>query len=200
MKIESNKLYIFLAIILAIILILNLLLCIVMPFLLIIEIIIAFCEYLTVKKIKKINNQKNKKEIMENNLLVNGYRKIYDGLFIKEDKKLLNILGKDYQFKQIINCELIQNNKSLNSSYERTEGKIKDNGKIKSKTSSLSSTFDYCNELYLNITVDDFTNPNIKLNIKDIGTLSTTGKKYKKTIEKANEILSLFKIIIAKNN
>ena len=44
------------------------------------------------------------------------------------------------------------------------------------------------------------SNPNIKLNVRGKGLLNTSGKKYKNVMKKANEILSLFKLIISKNN
>lgn len=200
MEIQSKGAYVFLASILAILLVLNLLLCIVMPFLLIIEIIIAICEYFTIRKIKGIKRQILEKEKIENNLLRNDYKKIFDNLFIDENRKILNIYGKDYGFSQIIDCELVQNNSTINSTLGNTKGKIKNNGKIKARTNTLSAETNYCNELYLNITVDDLYNPNIKLNVRGVGVLNTNGEKYKNVISKANEILSLFKLIISKNS
>lgn len=200
MEIQSKGVYVFLASILAILLVLNLLLCIVMPFLLIVEIIIAICEYFTIRKIKEIKRQILEKEKIENNLLRNGYKKIFDNLFIDDNRKVLNIYGKDYGFSQIIDCELIQNNSTINSTLGNTKGKIKNNGKIKARINTLSAETNYCNELYLNITIDDLYNPNIKLNVRGVGALNTNGEKYKNVINKANEMLSLFKLIISKNN
>lgn len=197
---QSKGIYIFLASIIAIFLVLNLLLSIVIPVLLILEIIVAICEYFTIRKIKKINNAIQEKERMENKLFKNGYKKIYDNLFINEQKNVVNILGKDYGYSQIIDCQLVQNDSSINNTFGNTKGEIKGNGKIKAKTKTISSENKYCNELYLNITVDDFNNPNIKVNVRGLGLLNTNGERYKKVIEKANEILSLFKLIISKNN
>ena len=200
MKTQSIGTYTFLASILAILLVLNLLLCIVMPFLIIAEIIIAICEYFTIKKIKDIKRQILDKEKMENNLLRSGYKKIYDNLFLDESRKVVNIYGKDYGFSQIVECELIENDNTINSIYGNTKGKIKNSGKIKSRTNTISTSSNYCNELYINITVDDFKNPNIKLDIRGKGLLNTTSKKYENVIKKANEIVSLFKLIVSKNN
>lgn len=200
MEIQSKVPYILLAVILAILLVLNLLLCIVIPFLLIVEIIIAICEYFTIRKIKEIKRQMLEKEKIENNLLRDGYKKIFDYLFIDENRKVLNIYGKDYGFSQIIDCELVENNSTINSTLGNTKGKIKNNGKIKSKTNTIAVSSDYCNELYMNITVDDFNNPNIKLDVRGKGMLNTTSNKYKDTMKKANEVLSMFKLIILKNN
>ena len=67
-------------------------------------------------------------------------------------------------------------------------------------SNNLSIETKHCNELYLNITVDSFKKPNIKLNVRGLGILNTDGERYKNVISKANEILSLFKLIISKNN
>ena len=63
----------------------------------------------------------------------------------------------------------------------------------------LSSEIHYCKELYLNITINDLKNPNIRLDIKCTGMLNTNKSEYKAVMKKANEILSLFKLIISKN-
>lgn len=185
-EIQPKGVFIFLAIMLAIVLILNLLLSIAMPFLLIAEIIFAICEYFTIKKIININKQILYKEKIENNLLRNGYKKIYDNLFIDESREILNIYGKDYGFSQIVDCELVQNNITMHSKL--------------GNSNNLSIETKHCNELYLNITVDSFEKPNIKLNVRGLGILNTDGERYKNVISKANEILSLFKLIISKNN
>lgn len=145
----------------------------------------------------KRNNKKNK---IEEELLSEGYNKIYTNLYINESDNCILINNVKYGFSQIVDCELIENNKSISTTYGNTEGKIMNNGKIKAKTNTLSSEINYCNELYLNITIDDFNNPNIKFNVKDKGRLNTNGNKYRQVIKKANEILSLFKLIISKNN
>lgn len=153
-----------------------------------------------------IMQNNKKKQIMEEErlkeqrLLREGYRKIYTSLFINESDKCISINDKKYGFSQIIDCELIENDSSISNTYGNTKGKIKSNGKIKSRTSTISTQTDYCGELYLNITVDDFNNPNIKLNVRGKGLLNTGGQKYKDVIKRANEILSLFKLIISKNN
>lgn len=200
METQSKGLYIFLATVLAILLILNLLLCIIMPYLLIFEFIVAICEYFTIKKIKKINIQKEEYNERESLLLKKGYKKICNNLFLDEENKIINIMGNDYKFSQIIDCELIENSNSINSSYGKTKGKMKSNGKIKARTNTISTTSDFCNELYLSITTDNLNNPNVKLDIRGKGMLNVNSQKYKDVIKKANEIVSLFKLIISKNS
>ena len=149
---------------------------------------------------QKQKAKEKEEKLKEQKLFSEGYNKIYNNLYINEKNKTIIIKDKKYGFSQIVDCELIENDNSISSTYGNTKGKIKNNGKIKSRTSTISSENNYCNELYLNITVDDFNNPNIKLDLRGKGILNTTGNKYKNVIEKANEILSLFKLIIAKNN
>ncbi len=147
-----------------------------------------------------MQNKKKKQQIMEEErlkeqrLLSEGYRKIYTNLFIDESNKCILINDKKYGFSQIVDCELIENDTSISNTYGNTKGKIK------STTSTISAQSDYCGELYLNITVDDFNNPNIKLNVRGTGLLNTSGQKYRDVMKRANEILSLFKLIISKNN
>lgn len=133
-------------------------------------------------------------------LLSGGYKKVHNDLYVNDKEKVLIINNNKYSFSQIIDCELVQNNSTINSTLGNTKGKIKNNGKIKARTNTLSAETNYCNELYLNITVDDLYNPNIKLNVRGVGVLNTNGEKYKNVINKANEMLSLFKLIISKNN
>lgn len=152
------------------------------------------------KVIKKQNQTRAKLEEKEQEILSKGYRKIYDNLYLNEQNKNLIINDIKYGFSQILDCELIENDNTISSSYGNTKGKIKNNGKMIGKTNAISTSSDYCNELYINITVDDFNNPNIKLDVRGKGILNTTSAKYKNVIKKANEIVSLFKLIISKNN
>ena len=198
MQKQSKGVYVFLAFLLGIILVLNLLVMIVIPALIIFEIIVVIAEYITVKKIKKINEENQIERDREQNLLQNGYIKIYDGLFINETNKRINILCNDYNFSQLIDCELIENNSSVNNSFDKTKGKIKNNGKIKAKTNSFSVETQYCNEMYINIVLNDINNPNVKLNIRDDGLLIVGSKKYQDNCEKANKVLSTLKVIISR--
>ena len=161
----------------------------------------GFCMIGWVMDIIKIL-QRKKKELIEkeNNLLKQGYRKVYDNLYIKEKDQKINIQGKVLGFSQIIDCELIENKDTINNSFGNTKGKIKNDGSISTKVNTVSTETSYCNELYINITVEDYKNPNIKLDVKGKGILPTNGAKYKEVLKNANNILSLLKIIISKNN
>ncbi len=173
---------------------------IVVPPVLVLEIFLGALIYGFIRNVKKEKQKEEDIKKKEEALFRQGYKKIYDNIYMNEENKKLNILGKDYGFSQIIECELIETTNTINSSYGNTKGKLKNNGKIKTRMNTLSVGTDYCNELYINITVDDFNNPNIKLNVRGKGILATNGEKYKKVLKNANNILSLLKIIISKSN
>ncbi len=149
----------------------------------------------------KIANKAVTKSIeKENNLLKQGYRKICDNLYINEKDKKINIQEKVLGFSQIIDCELIENKSTINNSSGNTIGEIKNDGRIKTKVNTISTETIYCDELYINITIEDFNAPNIKFDVINKGHLKTNSAKYKKALENANNILSLLKVIISKNN
>ena len=158
---------------------------------------ISLIVQLLISQNKKKNKKREEDELKEQKLLSQGYNKVYTDLYINESDKCIFIEDKKYSFSQIVDCELIENNNSISSTYGTTKGKVKSNGKINARTNTLSSEINYCSELYLNITIDDFSNPNIKLNVRGKGLLNTSGKKYKNVMKKANEILSLFKLIMS---
>lgn len=173
---------------------------VVVPPIIILEIFLGILIYCFIRSIKKEKQKEEDKKKIEEALFRQGYKKIYDNIYMNEENKKMNILGKDYGFSQIIECELIETTNTISSSYGNAKGKLKNNGRIKTKMNTLSAETNYCNELYINITVEDFENPNIKLNVRGKGILATNGEKYKKVIKNANNILSLLKIIISKNN
>ena len=182
-----------------------------MPALIVLEIILFILEYFTIKKIREINQYN--KEVLDkrNELISEGYVKIYDGFLINEKKSKLIINGHEYNFSQIIDCELIESNGTFDNTFGRSKSKIKGKGKIstnkiknKGKISTKSHSFsietNYCIDLYINITVDDFKSPNLKLNLRSSGLIIKNSKKYNKMLENANNILSALKLIIHKNN
>jgi len=173
---------------------------IVVPPILILELILGIIIYYFIRNKRK--QEKEKKEIRKKEMLLftQGYKKVCDNLYINEESKKLNILGKDYGFSQILDCELIENSNTINTSYGNTRGKLKNNGKIKARVNTFSTETSYCNELYINITVEDFNYPNIKLDVRGKGLLKINGSKYKEVLKNANNILSLLKVVISKNN
>lgn len=188
--------YQFLNVLLIILIPLTLLVSIVAPFLL----IGVVAEIIFVIKISKKIKQIKVEEIMqmekENTMLKQGYRKIYNNMFIDETNKKINILGQDYGFTQIIDYELVSDETSMSFSTGNTKIKnIK-----KAKTTTITTQNDICKELYINIVTDDFQHPKIKFNLFTGYSIYKNSKQYKKIIEDAYNIEAILKLIISKNN
>lgn len=199
MREESKGGYIFLAILLLIVLLINFLLMAAVNFsFVIIEIIAIIGEYFTIKKLKKIKGANEKTKKQEDNLLNLGYTRVARGLFLDEKNRKINILGKDYDFSQIVDCELVEISNAIGSTYARTNGKIKNNGKVKTATNSLTAETTFCNEMYINITIDDLNNPCIKFDVRDNGVLAHGSKKYRENKEEADRIIATLKLIKSK--
>ena len=173
---------------------------IVVPPFLIIQVFFGVIITYFIRKKRKKKREKEKEEKKEAILFQKGYKKIYNNVYINEKNKEINIKGKKYGFSQIIDCELIENSNTINSSYGNINGRLKNNGKLSTRVNTFSTETSYCNELYINITIEDFESPNIKLDVRENGILRVNGKKYKESLKNANNILSILKIIISKNN
>ena len=119
-----------------------------------------------------VREQKKDKKYYEN-----GYIKIFDTIYINEKQRKININDSDYGFNQLIDCELVKKEGSLNSTYFSKNGR-----------KALTSERNICTELYIIVTVDDFKNPNLRVYLKNY------------QIDEANKIISALKIIISKNN
>lgn len=95
---------------------------------------------------------------------------------------------------------MIESNGTFDNTFGRSKSKIKGKGKISTKSHSFSIETNYCIDLYINITVDDFKSPKLKLNIIRNRRIIKNSKKYNEMLENANNILSTLKLIIHKNN
>mgnify|MGYP004630209133 CR=1 FL=1 len=147
----------------------------------------------TVKQQRKLREKIDK----ENTLLKEGYKKICDEFFINNDEHKLNILGNVYGFSQIIDCELIENRSTL--SYTMGTSKIKYNNKA--NLSYMTSQLESCNDLEINITVDDFNNPRIVFDCKyGKRNISKNSAEYKEYMNNAQNIISTLKIVISQKN
>ena len=104
-----------------------------------------------------------------------------------KNKKVM-LCDKEYGFSQIVNCDLKENINITQSTVAT------------SKITAFTSQNEYCTEYYINVTVDDFKNPNIILNLKEFGRLSKSSAKYKAMMSNADKAMSVLKLIIAKNN
>ena len=168
----SNKaMLILIATIIFLVLILNISF-ITMPFMLFIEILLLGIETFFVIKIIKIVNKEERQKIIESQLIINGYEKVCDNFFINQKEKKVKINNKDYDFSNIL-------------SYDVMEGK------------QYLQTRTYCTELYINITTNDLTEPNIRLDFEKASLQQVNGKNYNKAHKELEEAISTLDIIIS---
>ena len=198
---KTNQGYLYcLSILLIMLIILSLLLAIVYPIMLVVTIICAITEIIIVKRVKENKQYIKIQKEKELKYLNNGYEKLYDNIYLKEEEKKIIINNKDYDFSQIVDCELITDNSSVNTTIGKSKGKLKNSGKIKGKSISTTVNIEYCNDMYINVVVDDFVEPNIRINLIKNALIYVNGKKYKEMQAIGNKIVATLKLIVSKNN
>lgn len=198
---KTNQGYLYcLSILLIMLIILSLLLTIVYPIMLVVTIICAITEIIIVKRVKENKQYIKIQKEKELKYLNNGYEKLYDNIYLKEEEKKIIINNKDYDFSQIVDCELITDNSSVNTTIGKSKGKLKNSGKIKGKSISTTVNTEYCNDMYINVVVDDFDEPNIRINLIKNALIYVNGKKYKEMQAIGNKIVATLKLIVSKNN
>lgn len=198
---KTNQGYLYcLSILLIMLIILSLLLAIVYPIMLVVTIICAITEIIIVKRVKENKQYIKIQKEKELKYLNNGYEKLYDNIYLKEEEKKIIINNKDYDFSQIVDCELITDNSSVNTTIGKSKGKLKNSGKIKGKSISTTVNTEYCNDMYINVVVDDFDEPNIRINLIKNALIYVNGKKYKEMQAIGNKIVATLKLIVSKNN
>lgn len=129
MQRTSKGVYIFLAILLACILVLGLLLIIVMPFFIIVEIIIGIFEFILVKKIKAMSKVEKKAKSFEYKVLSQGYLKVCNDFYINEQLGNVIINNNKYNFDKIIDCNLVEDYKTTSQTYGTNKTKSKGKNK-----------------------------------------------------------------------
>lgn len=147
------------------------------PSILILEIILALSIVILAKAIKKEKSQKKIKLQKERGMIQQGYKKICESFYINNKENKLKILDNVYGFSQIIDCELIEDY----TSYQTTQLEI-------------------CTELGVNITTNDFNNPRIMFDCKCKKNVAKNSKAYKDALNNAQNIISTLKIVISQNN
>ena len=198
---KTNQGYLYcLSILLIMLIVLSLLLTIVYPIMLVVTIICAITEIIIVKRVKENKQYIKIQKEKELKYLNNGYEKLYDNIYLKEEEKKIIINNKDYDFSQIVDCELITDNSSVNTTIGKSKGKLKNSGKIKGKSISTTVNTEYCNDMYINVVVDDFDEPNIRINLIKNALIYVNGKKYKEMQAIGNKIVATLKLIVSKNN
>lgn len=168
----------------------------VVPAVLPLEIVLGISIFALVKACKKQKKLKESRLQKEREMLRQGYKKIYNDFFINDKEHKLNILDRVYGFSQILDCELVEDGTSISNTIGNS--KIKSSRKMKTNYTTIQTNL--CTTLFINITTTDMNNPRIIFNLKDKGGISKSSKKYKEAVNNAQNIISLLKIIIAKNN
>lgn len=193
MDIGYLKVYKFLLIIL---IPLTLLVSIVMPLLLLVVLVEITSLKSITKKIKEIKENQIKQQNKENELLKQGYKKVCPQFFVNDKENKLNILNEIYGFSQIVDCELIDDEKSI----YQTIGNTKIKNINKAKTTYYTTQLGICANLGVNITTTNFNNPRIMFDCKYGKTIYKNTNAYKEALNNAQNIISTLKAVISKNN
>lgn len=176
-KYKKICLIIFMAIIIIPVIIFEIAMISVVPFVLIPEIILVVLIYFMIRSIKKKRREAEEQKQKERELIAQGYIKISENFFIKDQEDKVNILDNIYGFSQIVDCELIENGTYISNGTE-----------------------EICTQLDVNITIEDLGNPRIVIHCINEEFVYKNSKKYKDCLDDAHNILSTLKIIIKQNN
>lgn len=153
---------------------------------------------LFVLNIKKNNNVVDSKEIKELDIkyMNSGWQKIgsYDSAYLyvnEKDKKVL-INNHEYNFKDVISAELMEDEKEYTNSYARQSA-------LSSKSFyGSSSTTKFCTKMQLKIVLNSMTSPQEYITFISKRTWKTR-KKYKEAYDMAQKFLSTLQVIISNN-
>lgn len=135
------------------------------------------------RKIKKQSQTKEKEKDIDRLMQANGYNKIYKNFFVNEKEKKIILNSKEYGFSEIKDCEI----------------KVEDNVNMYAYK-NIATSQNYCKKLYINIIIDNLSDPNVKLNFISNNRISISSNRYRKMYDEAEKVLSILKIIIARNN
>ncbi|MCI8470340.1 MAG: SHOCT domain-containing protein [Clostridia bacterium] len=161
---------------------------IVIPPILLLQIFLGITIYYFIRSMKKQKKEKEEEKQKELNLYRQEYKKICQGFFVNDKEHKLNILGTEYGFSQIIDCELIEDGTSISQTFGKAE--------LKYTTTQVK----ICTKLFVNITTNDFENPRIIFDCKYGRNIQKNSKAYKEALNNAQNIISVLKIVISQNN
>lgn len=127
-------------------------------------------------KIEEIEEQKNK---MEKILLEKGFECICETLYLNDKENKIMILGKEYGFTQILDCKMTDNFSKTNNEEVNLFRKYEEP------------------HIAIEIAVDDFKQPNIKLIFPCVSNVNT--EEYKKVKKLVDDVYATINIILHKN-
>ena len=160
---------------------------------------------------EKINNRKNELESKKFNSAIFNY---YNQIYIKHETKewTYNLCSSIYKFEDIIACEILEN--GITTVQTQTDNKVSLGkavvggtlfgpvgaiiGGSAGKSISNSTQTDYCTSLNIKITLNDLSNPCVFLDILNDknANIEKSSFSYKQASKEAQEILSIFQIMI----
>lgn len=153
---------------------------------------------LFVWNIKKNNKVFDSKEIKELDIKYasSGWQKIgsYDNayLYVNENDKKILVNNHEYNFKDVISAELIEDEKEYTNSYARQSA-------LSNKSFyGSSSTTKFCTKMQLKIVLNSMTSPQEYITFINKRTWKTR-KKYKEAYDIAQKFLSTLQVIINNN-
>lgn len=112
-------------------------------------------------------------------------------LYVNEDTKQIAINGSEYNFKDIVSAELLENEKKYGASVT-TKG-------IGNSLMTSSGTTDYCTKLQIKVVLNSITNSQEYIIFLNKGKTWKSTKKYKQAYDMAQKFLSTLQVIINKN-
>lgn len=129
-------------------------------------------------KIEELEEQRKK---MEKVLFEKGFECICETLYLNDKESKVMILGKEYEFAQILDCKMTDNLSEINNE------EIKGFSSINREEPHIA----------LEIAVDDFKQPNIKLKFTCTNDVKT--EEYKKVKKLVDDVYATINIILHKN-
>lgn len=112
-------------------------------------------------------------------------------LYVNEDTKKIATNGAEYDFKDIVSAEILEDEKQYGASVT-TKG-------IGRSLVTSSGTTDYCTKLQIKVVLNSITNSQEYITFLNKGKTWKSTKKYKQAYDMAQKFLSTLQVIINKN-
>lgn len=158
-------------------------------------IIVIVLFIINIKKNNKVVDSKEVKDL-DNKYINSGWQKVgsYDNayLYVNENDKKVLINNHEYNFKDIISAEIMEDEK------EQTYTATTQNAIFKRSYSSGSRTYHYCSKMQIKIVINSMTSPQEYITFINKKT-NKNSNKYKSAYDVAQKFISTLQVII-KNN
>ena len=171
-------------------------------------IVIKICINLHPDYKKELENRKKEKNQKQKNnnskvFINDNYKLIYsyftNNFYINENEKKLCINNKIYDFKDILDYEIVNDESSITKkSLGSALGRSLLFGDIIGGLTAKNKSNKYCNDLRIKVTINDLSNPIVNISFVN-GKISKNGFEFKNRLKKAEQICSILNIIINRN-